>query len=326
MEAISAVDLWRDYRTGRQMVHALRGVSLSIESGQVFGLLGPNGAGKTTFAKILATLLVPSSGSVRVAGFDVNRETASVRRRVGCIFGGDAGLYERLSGRDNLRYFAYLYGVHPKVTRQRIPELLELVGLTAKADARVETYSRGMRQRLHLARGLVHDPDILLLDEPTIGIDPVGARQLRTLVNSLRGMGKTILLTTHYMYEADELCDDIAVLVGGQIIAQGRSAQLKAMVQSSSLIEIEVRGASEGALQAMRELPAVRALSVEERDQVQLLIVQTDSGQPSLGEFLAILGDTPVGRVTTREPTLEDAYVQLVQGHGRQQEAETGAR
>jgi ABC-2 type transport system ATP-binding protein len=326
MEAISAVDLWRDYRTGRQMVHALRGVSLSIESGQVFGLLGPNGAGKTTFAKILATLLVPSSGSVRVAGFDVNRETASVRRRVGCIFGGDAGLYERLSGRDNLRYFAYLYGVHPKVTRQRIPELLELVGLTAKADARVETYSRGMRQRLHLARGLVHDPDILLLDEPTIGIDPVGARQLRTLVNSLRGMGKTILLTTHYMYEADELCDDIAVLVGGQIIAQGRSAELKAMAQSSSLIEIEVRGASEGALQAMRELPAVRAFSVEERDQVQLLIVQTDSGQPSLGEFLAILGDTPVGRVTTREPTLEDAYVQLVQGHGRQQEAETGAR
>jgi ABC-2 type transport system ATP-binding protein len=319
--AIQVENLRRDYRRGGKTVSALRGVTLAIPQGQIFGLLGPNGAGKTTFTKILATLLVPTSGSARVAGFDVEKATTAVRQRVGCVLGGDAGLYERLSGRDNMRYFAYLYGVPPKIARSRIPELLDLVGLSSKAAARVEIYSRGMRQRLHLARGLVHDPDVLLLDEPSIGIDPVGARELRALVAELRGRGKTILLTTHYMYEADELCDDIAVIVNGTIVARGTSAELKGQAKATSLVEIEVRGATAQALEELSRITAVHAMTVEERDQVQLVTVQTEPDEVPLGVLLAALQGSSIGRVNTREPTLEDAYIQLVQQHDRREVA-----
>jgi ABC-2 type transport system ATP-binding protein len=324
VNAIEAAGLHREFRRGKTPVSALRDVTLSIPRGQVFGLLGPNGAGKTTFVRTLATLLVPTSGTVRVAGHDVVREPQAVRRSVGCVFGGDAGLYERLSGRDNLRYFAELYGVPGKVARRRTGELLEAMGLAAKADHRVETYSRGMRQRLHLARGLIHDPDVVLLDEPTIGIDPVGARELRALVQELRGRGKTVLLTTHYMYEADELCDQIAVIVHGEIAARGTSAQLKSMVEAATLIEVEVRGVSEAGIGAVREIPGVRAVEVEVRDQVQLLKVQTLPGEDVTQAVFGVLGDVPVGRVSTREPTLEDAYVQLVQRRGTAREVNAG--
>ncbi|NUR92995.1 MAG: ABC transporter ATP-binding protein [Nonomuraea sp.] len=318
MTAIQIDGLSRDYRgRGGAVVHALRGIDLDVPAGQVFGLLGPNGAGKTTLARILATLLTPTSGTARVLGHDVDRDTVAVRRLVGCVFGGDSGLYERLSGRDNLRYFAELYGVRAR--HARIDELLDLVGLTAKAGARVETYSRGMRQRLHLARGLIHDPAVLLLDEPTIGIDPVGARQLRSLVNDLRARGKTILLTTHYMYEADELCDDIAVIVHGRIAARGTAASLKSLVEDTRVIELELRGAGPDVLDDLRRVPGVRSLTVEEQGQAQQVRVQADGDEELTGALLKALRDTPLGRVVTREPTLEDAYVRLVeeQAEGR---------
>lgn len=313
MIAIEAQDLCRDFGHGKTPVHALRGITLSIQPGQVFGLLGPNGAGKTTFTKIVATLLVPTSGTILVFGHDADRETQAVRRAVGLVLGGESGLYDRLSGRDNLRYFSQLYGVPPRLARRRIGELLEVVGLTRKADDRVETYSRGMRQRLHLARGLVHDPEILLLDEPTTGIDPVGAREVRALIKTLREQGKTILLTTHYMYEADELCDDIAVIQHGEIVARGPSEALKRLVTDATQIEIETRGAPPEAVTALRGLPGVRAVSVEVRDQLQLFSVQTEPGADVTRDMLAALGDVPIGRVSTRETTLEDVYVQLIQ-------------
>ena len=194
------------------VVDALHDVSFSVESGELFGLLGPNGAGKTTSIKILTTLLLPTSGSVRVLGFDPVRQPNEVRSRVGYVFGGDRGFYDRLSALDNLRYFADVYRVSAREKARRISELLELVGLTGRERDRVETYSRGMRQRLHIARGLLHDPPVLFLDEPTIGLDPVGARELRETVAALRDRGKTILLTTHYMFEADELCGRVAVI------------------------------------------------------------------------------------------------------------------
>src|SRR6266498_4440867 len=219
MAVVEARDLHRVYKTHTgtirrrvKEVEAVRGVSFQIEKGELFGLLGPNGAGKTTTIKMLITLLIPTSGSASVLGYDVVREAREVRRRIGYVFGGDKGLYDRLSALDNLRYFAEVYRVPTRTQRARIAELLELVGLKGRERERVETYSRGMRQRLHIARGLLHDPPVLFLDEPTLGLDPVGARELRSLVAALQEGGKTILLTTHYMFEADELCQRIAVI------------------------------------------------------------------------------------------------------------------
>src|SRR5205814_6707001 len=186
----------------------------AVEGGELFGLLGPNGAGKTTTIKMLITLLIPTSGQARVLGLDVVRNAQEVRKRVGYVFGGDRGLYERLSALDNLRYFAELYGVRG---RRRIDEVLELVGLRGREHERVEGYSRGMRQRLHIARGILHDPQVVFLDEPTIGVDPVGARELRETIAGLAAAGKSVLMTTHYMFEADALCDRVAVIARGRI-------------------------------------------------------------------------------------------------------------
>ena len=179
---------------------------------------------------MLITLLIPTAGTASVLGHDVVKDPREVRKRIGYVFGGERGVYERLSGYDNLRYFAELYGVPPKVQKPRIEELLELVGLKGREHERTEGYSRGMKQRLHVARGLLHDPEVVFLDEPTIGLDPVGARELRATIGTLTEAGKTILLTTHYMFEADALCDRIAVISQGEIVAEGTPEQLKSRV------------------------------------------------------------------------------------------------
>jgi ABC-2 type transport system ATP-binding protein len=320
MAAIEAVELRRTYRTTigalrrRPLeVEAVRGVSFAVERGELFGLLGPNGAGKTTTIKILVTLLLPTSGTARVLGYDVVRDVREVRRRVGFVLGGERGLYERLSGLDNLRYFAELYGVPPRDQRRRIGELLELVGLAGREQERVEGYSRGMRQRLHIARGLVHDPEVLFLDEPTLGLDPVGARELRQTVAGLAAAGKTLLLTTHYMFEADALCDRIAVISRGRIVAEGTPRELKDRVREGRVVEIEVFGVGDEALAALRAVPGVRSVAVEEREQTQALVVQTEPGAEVTPLLLARLDGAAVGRISYREPTLEDAYVALVE-------------
>jgi ABC-2 type transport system ATP-binding protein len=243
------------FRRRTAVVEALRGVSFEVERGELFGLLGPNGAGKTTMIKVLTTLLLPTSGSARVLGFDVRRQARQIRGRVGYVFGGDRGLYDRLSAHDNLRYFADLYRVPPRERRSRIDSLLEMIELKGRERERVETYSRGMRQRLHIARGLLHDPEILFLDEPTIGLDPVGARELRDTIGTLHQAGKTILLTTHYMYEADALCQRIAVIANGSFVATGTPSDLKAVVGDHTIVEIETFGIAEGGGRAASSRP-----------------------------------------------------------------------
>jgi len=318
--AVEAIDLRRDFRSRSgvrrtsRTVEAVKGVSFAIEPGELFGLLGPNGAGKTTTIKMLITLLLPTSGTARVLGRDVVDDVREVRRRIGYVFGGDRGLYERLSGLDNLRYFSELYGVAPRDQRRRIAELLELVGLTGRERERVEGYSRGMRQRLHIARGLLHDPEVLFLDEPSIGIDPVGARELRATIGALRDQGKTVLLTTHYMFEADELCDRIAVIRAGEIVASGTPAELKRRVSGARVVEVETFGVSDEAVAGLRELSGVESVVVEERDQSRMLIIRCAPDAEVTQPVLARLEGTGVGRVSTREPTLEDAYVELVSG------------
>lgn len=302
-------------RRRKREVVAVDGISFEIEPGEVFGLLGPNGAGKTTTVKMLTTLLIPTSGTARILGHDIVSEAEEVRPRIGFIFGGERGLYWRLSGRDNLRYFADLYRVEPEVTDRRIPELLDLVGLTGREDERVEGYSRGMRQRLHVARSLLHDPEVLFLDEPTMGLDPVGARRLRRVIRDLQaGEGKSVLLTTHYMFEADFLCDRIAVINHGKIVALDTPEGLKRHVGDLSVIEVEVFGIAEEALERLRELPAVDTVSVEDRDQKQALLVQSANGSEAMPAIMQVLGETQTGKVIVREPTLEDAYVRLVEG------------
>ncbi|HZC31070.1 MAG TPA: ABC transporter ATP-binding protein, partial [Gaiellaceae bacterium] len=293
-------------------VEAVRGVSFEIAQGELFGLLGPNGAGKTTTIKMLITLLLPTAGTARVLGLDVARDTREVRKRIGYVFGGDRGLYERLSGLDNLRYFAELYGVEPRVQKLRIQELLSLVGLAGREREKVEGYSRGMRQRLHIARGLLHDPEVVFLDEPTIGVDPVGARELRATIAALTDAGKTVLLTTHYMFEADALCDRIAVIAQGRIVAEGTPAALKAGVAEGSVVEVEVYGIEDAVVERVRALDGVSNVGLETRDQKQVLVVQTLPGRELVHTILGHLDGSEVGRVSSREPTLEDAYVALV--------------
>jgi ABC-2 type transport system ATP-binding protein len=312
--------LWRTYRTrispwrrASREVEAVRGVDFTVERGELFGLLGPNGAGKTTTIKMLITLLLPTSGSARVLGHDVVEDPRAVRRKVGYVFGGDRGLYERLSGLDNLRYFAELYGVPAREQKARIGELLELAGLAGREKERVEGYSRGMRQRLHIARGLLHKPEVLFLDEPSIGIDPVGARELRTTVADLRNAGTTVLLTTHYMFEADELCDRIAVIADGRIVAEGTPADLKSRVGEGSVVEVEVFGSAGSVLPALRALPGVRSAVVEERGHSEVIVVRAEPGAEVTQPVLGALDGVSLGRVATRQPTLEDAYVELVE-------------
>jgi len=323
MNAIEVRDLHRVFRATigtirrktREVV-AVDGISFNVRDGELFGLLGPNGAGKTTTVKMLTTLLIPTSGSATILGHDVVSDADAIRSRIGFIFGGERGLYWRLSAKDNLRYFADLYHVDPDVAKQRLPELIELVGLSGREDEKVEGYSRGMRQRLHVARCLLHDPQVLFLDEPTMGLDPVGARELRQVINNLVAQDKTVFLTTHYMFEADALCERVAVINRGKIVALDTPEGLKRHVEDLSVIELEVFGIAPEMVDLLRQIPEVDTVSVENRDQKQALRVHSHLGSAIVPQIMQRLdgNGVTIGRVTVREPTLEDAYVRLVGG------------
>ena len=203
-------------------VRAVDGISFSVAEGEVFGFLGHNGAGKTTTIRMLTGRARPTKGTATVAGYDVVDQRRQIKPLINAVF-EDQNLYERSSGRDNLRIFAELYGAPPA----RADELLDLVGLTAAAKRKVKAYSSGMKQRLLIARALVNDPRVLFMDEPTRGLDPTSARELRTLIAGLADQGTTVFLTTHYMEEADQLCDRVAFLSQGKIVALDTPRELK---------------------------------------------------------------------------------------------------
>jgi len=215
------------FKSRPKVVDALRGVDISIDKGRLLSLVGPNGAGKTTLVKIFATLLAPDGGRAEVGGFDVVRGAEEVRRMVGLMLYPDKGFFGRLSGLENLVYYGMLYGLSRREARRRAEELLELVGLWEARHRPFEEYSTGMKARLGLAKALVNNPEFLLLDEPTVGIDPVGARRVRELIKGLKREGRTILFTSHNLYEVEELSDDVALIVGGQITARGPPDVLK---------------------------------------------------------------------------------------------------
>src|SRR5499427_4362484 len=312
LAAVEVERLTRIYkgRHGSPDVRALDGIDLAIEQGAVHGLLGPNGAGKTTLVKILSTVLLPTSGTARILGHDVAKETDRVRRLIGIVFGGDRGLYSGLTGRQNLLYWAALYGVPELRARRRAAELLERVGLDARANARVETYSRGMKQRLHLARGLIADARVLFLDEPTTGMDPIASRDLRALVAGLRSEGRTILLTTHDMAEAESVCERVSLIDHGRLLAVESPRMLATWLARYERIDVE--GAPEPLLEQIRSLPGIGGVSPSPNGGARIDI--TSDGTAS--RVLEMLVKAGVTSIRTSMPSLEEVYVQLIGDRG----------
>ena len=318
--AIRAESLTREFYPHRgffrngEPVLAVDGVDLCVEAGTVFGLLGPNGAGKTTTIKMLSTLLIPSSGHAYVAGFDVAAQERDVRQRLGVLLGGDRGLYGKIPAVDNLRFFATLYGVSRLEIEDRVQAMLRLTGLAGRQKERVEGFSRGMKQRLHLAKALIHDPEVVILDEPTIGLDPDAAVQLRAVVRSLTP-GKTVLLTTHYLAEADELCDRIAIIDGGRIIVEDTPAGIKRLVGSGSMIEITVRGnPREETIEALRMCAGVDGVIRLPDCQEGVVVLQISGRGDCLTEWaipILIADGHPVLSVRPRTVSLEQAFLAL---------------
>ncbi|MEU5783353.1 ABC transporter ATP-binding protein [Micromonospora lupini] len=288
---------------------ALDGVNLRLAEGEAHGLLGPNGAGKTTLVKILATILLPTAGSVKVLGHDVRQDPVAVRRQIGLVLGGERGLYFRLTARENLGFWAALHGMTGRAARKRCDELLDRFGLLDRADAAVETYSRGMKQRLHLARGLLGNPQVLILDEPTIGMDPVATRDFREQLRGLHAEGRTILLTTHDMVEAETLCDRVSLIDRGRILATEPPRALGGILHALEYVDVE--GAPQWLLDDIALISGVRevsALPVGVR-------IKTSSAETT-GVVLRSLVDAGVTAVRTGRPTLEEVYMNVFGARG----------
>src|SRR5918995_2991606 len=307
MPAVEVEEISRVFEPRKKpRVIALDAVSLTIPAGEIHGLLGPNGAGKTTLVKIVSTVLLPTSGRASVLGHDVVDETRAVRPLLGIVFGGERGLYWRLTGRQNLEYWGALYKLSARETKARTQQLIERVGLAERADERVETYSRGMKQRLHLARGLVGDATVLFLDEPTTGMDPLAAREFRTLIAELRGEGRTILLATHDMVEAETVCDRVTLIDHGKVVATESPRTLGKVI--SRFQRIDVEGVEAAVLREIRALGGVSGVTevdgggarIEVGEEGAMLIVL---------ERLVLAGVTSV---RTSLPSLEEVYVQLI--------------
>jgi ABC-2 type transport system ATP-binding protein len=301
-------------RRTKNEVRAVKDVSFEVNHGELFGLVGPNGAGKTTTIKMLTTMLIPTSGTAQVLGFDVAKETGEIRKRIGIVLGGERGLYTRVNAIDNLRYFADLYGVPVRVRDNRIKELLTFMGLWDRAQDRVETFSKGMKQRLHLARGLINDPQVIFMDEPTIGLDPEIAKETRGMIRELVQKGKTVLLTTHYMFEADELCERVAIIREGKIVALDTPSGLKKYVMDTSVVEVEGFGITENEVAQFRAAPEVLAVSSELGEDKQIVKIQTARGSEIISQVQDILKESRIYDIKIKEPTLEDAYLRLVEG------------
>jgi ABC-2 type transport system ATP-binding protein len=308
--AVTAVDLVRTFQPRKQpLVTALDAVNLQVDQGEVHGLLGPNGAGKTTLVKVLTTVLLPSSGRAEICGRDVVRDAKVVRPLIGIVFGGERGLYTRLTARQNLEYWASLYRLPGSQIKRRAAGLLERVGLAEKADARVETYSRGMKQRLHLARGLIAGAKVLFLDEPTAGMDPLAAREFRNLITEIRGEGTTILLATHDMVEAEVLCDRVTLIDRGRILATESPRSLGRLV--SRFQRIDVDGADRELLDRVATLPGVESIApAAEGHRIHV------DGDEHVSIVLKVVVEGGVVGVRTSQPSLEEVYVGLIGDRG----------
>ncbi len=294
---------------------AVDGVDLSIQRGEVFGLLGPNGAGKSTTIRMLCTLLEPTSGTARVNGFDIVKQSKQVRQSLGTVLAGERSIYWKLTARENLEYFAALFHIPSEIAHRRVAELLERMELTNRANDLVEKYSTGMKQRVAIARALLAQPPILLLDEPTLGLDPQAARRVRELVKELQAEGHTILLTTHYMEEADQLSDRIGIIDQGKVIALGTPAELKRQIAQRDAIRLEVAGWHAEMAESLRQLPTVenvlpRYTGADSVWEVNVLAADSRAVLPGIIERVNFNG-THVVNLNIVQPSLEDVFIHL---------------
>jgi ABC-2 type transport system ATP-binding protein len=317
--AIEARSLRRTFKGG---VEAVRGIDLSVAAGEVFGFLGPNGAGKTTTVRMLCTLLPPTEGSASVAGIDVVADGSGVRHRIGVAL-QEIGLDPVQTGRELLELQCGLYGITGADARARAQELLELLGLTDAADRRTKTYSGGMKRRLDLASALVHSPEVLFLDEPTTGLDPASRLTVWDEVGRINDSGTTVFLTTQYLEEADKLCDRLAIIDAGEIVAEGTPEGLKAEMGHDA-VTLALDGADPAAAEAaLRDLPGLERV-VPEPDQLTLYL---KDGAGSIAEIVRLLdrAGIRVGGIAVARPTLDDVFLQAtgrrLEGAEEEQEA-----
>lgn len=287
---------------------AVRGVSFAIKQGEIFGFLGPNGAGKTTTISMLACLLTPTSGAATVAGFDLVKQADQVKRRIGLV-PQDLALYPTLSARDNLNFFGRIYGLSGQLLKRRVDEALQMVGLFDRANEAVDKFSGGMKRRVNIAAGLLHQPDILFLDEPTVGVDPQSRNFIFDNVEQLNQHGVTVLYTTHYMEEAERLCDRVAIIDQGRIIALDAPSALQQSIGGGMVIvglPDEVPAAIE---QRLNVLPAVTGLGRFDHT----LKVKASHAQQALVDVINTFNefDVPIRSLEIMEPNLESVFLEL---------------
>jgi ABC-2 type transport system ATP-binding protein len=299
------------YAWRRRDIVALDDLTFDVREGELFGLLGENGAGKTTAIRVLATTLLPTSGVARVGGFDVVHETTRVREIIGLVTSEERSFYWRLSGRQNLEFFAALYHLPQAAAKRRISELLEAIGIEDVADDRFHTYSTGTRHKFALVRGLLTEPRVLFLDEPTRSLDPIAAADVRRLVNDriVREMGRTVLLATHSLAEAEAMCGRLAIVRQGSVVATGSVDELRRQFHLATQVELRVRAASGSLFSELARLPGVDRVASDDMDGATVLLeITTQDG--TLDRVLRYVLDAGaiVQACETREPTLEAIY------------------
>ena len=298
------------FKSEKRSVEALKGVSLEVNQGEIFGLLGPNGAGKTTLIKILTTLLIPTNGDAWINGYNVTREEDKVRASVGCMLMGERGLYWKLTGRENLEYFGALYHLEPSARRKRANQILEQLKLEEIADRAVESYSSGQKMSLAFGKALINDAPLLVLDEPTNTLDVPSASELRSIVRQLNAQGKTVIYTTHIMSEAETLCNRVAIIDRGELLALGTVDELKTSLQREGVTHIEGVIPARAA-DAVRTIPSVLRATRTAQDGGALLTVVTASGREILPQLIEVLTHTGaiIQKITPEELTLEDVFI-----------------
>jgi ABC-2 type transport system ATP-binding protein len=303
---LTADDLYKSY--GGQP--AVQGISFGIRRGEVFSLLGPNGAGKTTTLSMLSCLIAPTRGDATVAGHSVRREPGAVKRVIGVV-PQEIALYRALSARENLLFWGQMYGLGGAELRRRVEEVLELVGLRERAKDRIETYSGGMQRRINLAAGLLHRPQVVFMDEPTVGIDPQSRRNILDMVKQLNAQGMTVLYTTHYMEEAQELSSRIGIIDHGKLIALGTLAELVRLVGEEDIVELQV-GTESTPPELLRAFAGVNGVSQASRENSSLRLLARD-GHAALPELITLANSsgTRVTNVSIREPNLEAVFLHL---------------
>jgi ABC-2 type transport system ATP-binding protein len=307
--------LWPVKRPPMAEFTAVDHVSIQINRGEIFGLLGPNGAGKSTTIRMLCTLLAPTSGSAKVNGFDIVKDPNLVRQSLGTVLAGERSIYWKLTGRENLEYFAALYHIPPEIAKKRVNELLERMELTSRANDMVEKYSTGMRQRIVLSRALLARPPILLFDEPTLGLDPQAARRIREMVLELKNEGHTVLLTTHYMEEADQLSDRIGIIDQGKIIALDTPSTLKHRINQQDVVKMEVAGWKPEMGDKIQAIPGVTNLISRYLDSsaVWELNLHTQNSRAILPRVIEQVNynGTHLVNMNIVTPSLEDVFINL---------------